>query len=137
MNRYRLLRDLALNRDLDELAEEWSVSLERIHEIAEEEAEVIDEFREDIGRWLRGPEELWTTDKNRRIAEYQADVERINGLVETHGWDRGLQGEKTKLLRSIADELGHLPTRGSMASQEGKVVNYKFDGIDIDLEDIT
>ncbi|MGH7774481.1 MAG: hypothetical protein ACREQA_19835 [Candidatus Binatia bacterium] len=134
MNRYRVLRDLADDRAVSDIAEEYEVSVNKVLKFSEDNKEVIDEFRADIERWKR-PLELWVTDKDHRMEEYQKDINRMEELMQYQGWDRGLQAEKGKLMRFVADEQGHLPTRASGNKQEGSTLNYSFE--DVDLGDLT
>jgi hypothetical protein len=54
---------------------------------------------------------LWIADKAKRIAEYQEDVEMCDKALLTSGLDPAVMKVKHNALKSVAEELGSLPTR--------------------------
>jgi hypothetical protein len=64
---------------------------------------------------------LWIADKGNRIAEYQADVDRINtaleGVDETDRAFSNLVKAKHAALKNVSEELGQLPLRSSVRVQ--------------------
>lgn len=132
----QLIRDLAEGRaTYIELGARYDkhpdtiLKFERDHR--EAVAAVSREMSNEMDRELTG---LWIADKANRIAEYQAlyekvatHIDSVNPLVEPNP---RLINQAASLLRNVAEERGHLPTRTSVQT-EVTVVNYAVEGIDL------
>lgn len=121
-----------MGKPIDQISAEFDLEIAVVRRMMLKYDDVIEQLRDDIQEWQRGePGSLWAKDREQRIKAYQDDIERIDEIMRVGGWERGLQAEKTKLLHVIADEAGQLPSRGGMAAEEGKTMQYEFNGIDI------
>jgi hypothetical protein len=130
--RYALIRDIAqgvLNHE--ELAEKYGVAVVSIVGFIRRNTEEINMVKADQENEFAG---LWISVKRSRIAEYQETVEAINEILyadEQAGLDAtpGLVRMKHEAMKSVAEEMGHLPTRSSV-TVEGTSVHYIIDGVD-------
>lgn len=127
----QLIRDLALgNLTFEELAAKYDHAEVSIRTFARKNKEFIDEVKAAHENEYAG---LWIVSKSARIAEYQQDVEEINEvlarLLDTEqDLNSNLIRMKHNALRSVADELGELPTRVQLQS-DNKSVTYHIEGV--------
>lgn len=121
----RLIRELAAAEKPNvQLAEEYNVSDERISQFKQENRDAIEHVRTHMADEFAG---ILLADKKNRLAEYVSDVDEAN---ERGGSDWAeARRIKHNALRQIAEELGQIPNKTSMAV-EGKV-EYVIEGIDI------
>jgi hypothetical protein len=131
--RLSLARDLAaMTSTQTELAAKYHVTQGAIAQFIDREQELIIAIRADMGNELAG---LWVADKAKRIAEYERDVEQLNGaLGDADGADGAppapdLLSVKHRALRAVAEELGQLPARMTV-KVEGEIRTV-IEGIDI------
>ncbi len=125
-----LIRALALGAESErELAEQFGVSGPAIHGFKRTHAERIESARLEIENEFAG---LWSASKAARIAELEAEVERLTDALDVAPLDLlpKLANAKRSVLRSIAEELGQLAPR---AINVGTVVRYAIAGVDPDL----
>jgi hypothetical protein len=128
--RYILLRDLAEGAlTYDAMAEKHGLSNKSsVAHYAKHYAEEIAAMRENLEDEWAG---IWVADKKKRIQEYQAIVEEIEEDLRVNGQDTGLQRARMTALKSIAEELGQLPSR-VVIRQVGQKADYSLDGVDFD-----
>src|SRR5258708_33543241 len=118
-----VIRDLAMCvANQTELAEKYSVTPQAMSHFNRDFAPEIEAVRNDLLSDVHDETTgLWIADKVNRIAEYQQDVDDINDLLATALDDRLLK-IKHNALKSVAEELGALPTRGAPTQVGDKVV---------------
>lgn len=120
----RLILDLAkMEKNQDELAREYGVQQPAISRFAARHADEIEDRKAKIEDDLYG---LWIADKSNRVAEYQDDVEAINGAL-THEPDEKLLRAKLAIMRQVAEELGQLKTNVEVSGR----LTYVVEGIDM------
>jgi hypothetical protein len=128
----QLIRDLALGElSTAQLAEKYEQQENSINGFLRRNKEFIDEVKAAHDNEYAG---LWIASKSARIAEYQQDVEEINEVLARQldsGEDlnAGLIRMKHVALKSVAEELGALPNRVTLQS-DNKVVTYHIEGVD-------
>lgn len=129
-----LLQELANGeKTQQELAEQFGVTQGRISQVKKKYAEDIAEIQANAEDEFAG---LWIARKAARLAELQADVERIDAkILARMDWDQSQVAAflraKQAALRAAAEELGQLPAKINL-NVGGKVVTYKIDGVDMD-----
>lgn len=158
-DRLKLIRALALGEKTNaELAREREVTASAIKEFARRHAAAIAEVKVNVTDTMAG---LWIAQKHERVAAYQQNAELIareiealtDGRVTVHGGDEderdehgedddatadvsGAIGRLTRAydraLRSVAEELGQLPTRMIVKSEGGGAVHVYGSGVDTD-----
>jgi hypothetical protein len=89
------------------LAREYGISRGAMTEFAQRNAREIDAIKARLDDEFAG---LWIARKAARIAEYQHDLERIADNPH-HEWVKA----RTAILKAVAEELGQLPPRVSVA----------------------
>lgn len=118
------------------LAEEYGVAQSSIFEFAQRHRAEVEQVRADKENEFAG---IAIADKANRLATYQAVLERLAGAVEANadlGDDEQAMDEKTanavgKILRNVAEELGHLPNRVTLGGEVGLThTNYTVNGVD-------
>jgi hypothetical protein len=131
--RLALARDLAaMTSTQTELAAKYGVSQPAISQFIDREQDLIVAIRADMGNELAG---LWVAAKAARVAEYERDIEHLNGaLGDAEGSDGAppapdLLSVKHRALRAVAEELGQLPARMTV-KVEGEIRTV-IEGIDI------
>jgi hypothetical protein len=155
--RFQLQRLLAEgNHSKAQLAKQFGASVEGIREFEKRHVATIQAMRDDLNNRFAG---LWIADKEQRVASYMADVELVEaetarvldarnepkaGAPEpdedgelaaevTVATDLGrLSRIKHRALRSVAEELGQLPTRMLVKAEEGGAVHVYGSGVDTD-----
>jgi predicted transcriptional regulator len=110
------------------LAEEYGVTQSSISEFASRHRAEIDVVRADKENEFAG---IAIADKANRLATYEDVLRRLTGALE----DADLMDEKVanaigKVLRNVAEELGHLPNRVTLGGEVGVTTNYKINGVD-------
>lgn len=129
--RRQLIRDLALgNHTYSELAAKYDRHETSIRSFERKYKEFIDEVKAAHENEYAG---LWIVSKTNRIAEYQQDVEEINEVLARQldsgeELNSGLVRMKHNALKSVAEELGDLPTRVQVQS-DNKSVTYHIEGV--------
>lgn len=114
----------------EKIAERFGVTRRRISQINAEHRERVEEIRADIENEFAG---LWVADKKNRVAEYQEDLDAINEKLATfknlnedaQSWIR----LRDKLMRAVSEELGQIPNKMSVKS-DNKHVRYTLEGVD-------
>lgn len=123
--RRQLCRELAIGQPTRAaLARKYGVARSTITEFAKRHAAEIDAIKADLDNEFAG---LWVADKASRIAAYQADLEMsLSGPYAAH-----YEHVRTRQagLRAIAEELGQLPPRATVAVVP---VQHILDGVDVD-----
>lgn len=127
--RYKLIHELARGeKTLTKLAEEYGVVHSAIIQFRDRHQTRVNEVKADIENEFAG---LWIAEKRARIAEYQADVELINDSgagQNTKMADADMLRVKAAIMRAVADELGHIPSKVNInVSQK---VTYVIEGVD-------
>ena len=129
--RMRLISQLAKGSlSYAELAEKYDVVESTIKRFAVREAENIERVRKNAEDKLAS---LWIAEKLNRLAEYEADVEAINKRTE-RGVDEdniSLIRAKHNALKSVAEELGQLPSKISVDVEAETKVNHIINGVDM------
>ncbi len=153
-----LIRALALGEKTNaELAREREVTASAIKEFSKRHAAAIAEVKANVADEFAG---LWIAQKRERVSAYQqnaeilaAEIEALrDGRVAVHGGDAdsedaedgaetaddisGALGRLTRAydraLRSVAEELGQLPTRMVVKNEGGGAVHVYGAGVDTD-----
>lgn len=118
----QLLRELADGKMSGaQLAEKYGVSTTRIYGIRDENKERIEAIKADYENAFAG---LWIAQKENRIAVYQEQAERL-----ADSDDPKLVARTQTALRSVAEEMGHLPTRAAIQS-DNVTVHNTYSGVD-------
>jgi predicted transcriptional regulator len=110
------------------LAEEYGVTQSSVSEFASRHRAEIDVVRADKENEFAG---IAIADKANRLATYEDVLRRLTGALE----DADLMDEKVanaigKVLRNVAEELGHLPNRVTLGGEVGVTTNYKINGVE-------
>lgn len=126
-----LIRRLALGVESErELAEAFAVAPSSIHEfrVKPENVRAIEKRRAQIENDLAG---LWSAELCNRIAELEADVDRLTDAMEQAPAELlpRLVSVKRWCLREIAEQLGEL---GPRQITVGTTVRYEIVGVDMD-----
>ena len=115
------------------LAEIYDVSIATITKFEKKYSFRIEDIKEEIAKNLEDDFiGLWVANKVHRVASYQADIEFLEGyLSDDAEVDDAVKVIKTKhgALRSVAEELGQLPTRVQVDLSGQTKVNYCIEGI--------
>lgn len=148
-----LIRALAAGKvRRSQLAKDYGVSPAAITAFASRNALAIQMLHDDLQAEMKA---LWIAEKAARVAEYQQDVDDINGseharreavktalgdtldvqaaLAESEGLapDPAQLRGKHRALRSVAEELGQLPARVTVEIGDTHV-RHELVGVDID-----
>jgi hypothetical protein len=132
--RWKLIHELARGeRTVTELAARYGVTHGAISRFRDRYPAEIAEIKADIENEFAG---LWIAQKLARLAEYAADVEMINdaiGAALDAGTeiDAALLAAKHRALRSVAEELGQLPTKIQMQVDTVTRVHYTVEGMNV------
>lgn len=122
--KHKLIHEVARKeKSTTQLAEEYGVTTSAISQFKTRHATRIAEVEQDIENAFAG---LWIAQKEARLAEYQEDVDRIGDAD-----DPALLRIKAAMLKAVAEEMGHLPTKTSMQVEKNKVT-YTIEGVDLD-----
>ena len=147
--RWKLIQELGQGElTVGTLATRYGVTPSAISQFRDRHAEQIADVKADIENEFAG---LWIAQKTARLAEYAADVEMINEVVQTTlnadlstearaeleaagvevgKIDAALVAAKHRALRAVAEELGHLPTKVQMQVEATTRVHYTVSGMD-------
>jgi hypothetical protein len=111
----------------EQLAEKYGVTREAIYYFEKREAAAIREAEEDSNNELAA---LWIARKEKRLAEYEADVDLVNERLDAAGTDGlidpALMLRKHQALRASAEELGALNEKLHVEGQ----IKYVVEGVD-------
>lgn len=112
------------------LAELFGVTEQTISQFKKKNQERINAMREEIDRGLEHQFlGLWVVDQAKRIAHYESDIELIDShLAESLDDDRAAQLLRIKqnAMKSVAEELGALPTRATVDHSGNVEVKYNI-----------
>ena len=129
-----MLRVLTLLAEGDhtqqQIADMFGVSQARISQLNREHADRIQQMRDDADNEFAG---LWVAHKKNRLANYQEDLDAIEAAIEQHKKFNAdtvaLVRLRDKIQRAVAEELGQIPNKMSVKS-DNKHVRYTLEGID-------
>lgn len=124
--RRQLQRDLAANEvTRAELARRNGVTRGYVTQFAKRYALEIDTIKRDLDNAFAG---LWIADKENRIVAYQADyvAAATSDKAGHHEWIKA----RTQILHQVAEELGQLPPRATVAVVP---VVHVLEGVDPEL----
>jgi len=159
-DKHRLIKKLADmgDRTHEELAEEFDVGIDTIHQFKHRNKAAIQAI---VEGWAEQFDTIWAVNKenrlmliNSRIQELQDRMdeltraaeqatERLRSLAESVGEDytgpelvngpewRAYSREQTKLLDQIADETGQKPNRTAAEPARGPVLRTVVEGVDL------
>lgn len=144
--RRQLIVELALSgKPQTQLADEYGVAQSAISQFAARHRQTIEQVRADKENEFAG---IAIADKAVRLAAY-LDVldtaltqtpkvngkgEIVYGLPDEHGERHPIMeidaGVAAKILRNVAEELGHLPNRVTLGGEVGVTTRYTVEGVD-------
>lgn len=107
-----------------QIAELLGVTQQAISLFAKREAEAVVEVQKNLDDEFAG---LWIAQKENRIAEYEALME---DLATADHSDPAVVRAKALALKSVAEELGHLPGRLTVSGQLDTQTRYTINGVD-------
>lgn len=126
-----------------EIAKEFGVTQGTISNFKKKHLETIERLRAGT---IDKMELLWVSDKAKRVAAYQSEVEHLDEqidalrdekIIDEYGMPAGDSEDLVRLykrrdaaLRSVAEELGQLPARLIIQSQRG--VKLEIEGVSAD-----
>lgn len=110
-----------------ELAERFETAVGTITQFKHRHKAEIQEIQQNLADEFAG---LWIAKKENRISEYQAQAERFR-----ESEDPKLVARTQTALRSVAEELGALPTRQTVNLEGSAKVHHVVNGVD--LGDVT
>lgn len=129
-NAHALKRLLAEGKETQtEMARRMAVSPSAVTRFKERHAEAIEAMRADIENEFAG---IALAQKQNRLSTYEELLERARS-----GKDRHLEA---RILRQMAEEMGHLPSRVQLSGTVGVQTTYTVTGADgapIDTGDLT
>jgi hypothetical protein len=129
--KWDLIRELAAgDRSQSQLAEKYGVTSNRISSFNRQYADEIQAVRNDLENKFAG---LWIAQKEKRLQEYQEDVDRLNVTLEVELDAVALRIKHNALLRA-AEEMGQLPTKQTLQVEQ-RTVHYQIEGVN--PEDLT
>ena len=107
-----------------QIARDFGVSTSYVSQFARRYAFEIDEISRDLDNRFAG---LWIADKENRILAYQADYAMAlqSDKRDHHEWIK----TRTQILHTVAEELGDLPPRATVAIVP---VQHILEGVDPD-----
>lgn len=118
--RRALIRELAtLTGTQASLAEKYGVGPPSITEFKQRHAHEIEQVRAEADNEFAG---LLLAQKEARIASYQDLLEEA--------FDEHDRAAAIRILRNIAEEMGHLPSRVTLAGELGITTRYTIDGVE-------
>lgn len=122
--RRQLCRELATGQTHRALGKKYGVTHQAITAFAKRHAAEIDAIKADLDDEFAG---LWIANKQARLAALQADFE-LSADGEYAGHYEHIR-TRTQLARAIAEELGQLPPRATVAIVP---VQHLLEGVDLD-----
>jgi len=107
-----------------DIARDFGVTRSYITHFAKRYAREIDDIRRDIGNAYAG---LWIADKESRVVAYQTEYAMALGSDKAthHEWIKA----RTQILHIVAEELGQLPPRATVAVMP---VVHVIEGVDLE-----
>lgn len=145
--RRQLVVDLALSgKSQEALAEKYGCSQQAVSQFAARHATDIQAVRDDSENEFAG---IAIAEKANRLATYldmlekaltpapkvNAKGEIMYGLPDENGDRQPIMeidlAVAQKIQRNVAEELGHLPNRVTLAGEVGVRTNYQINGVDI------
>lgn len=149
--RMELLHGLVRGEKRSDLAKRVGLTADAVAKFHRREAATIQALSEELANEFTG---LWIAEKRNRLAEYQADVEKINDMLaegaqiraeyefgdddevkEVKITDTGataLMRTKARILHNVAEEMGQLPARTNVQVLQPTQVVYHVSGVDLD-----
>lgn len=122
--RKSVIRDLAAaEKSQNQIAAEYGVSQGSVSEFAARHRDEIERHRQHLDDEWYG---LWIAQKRHRVAEYQADVERITDALDNET-DPALLRAKLAILRQTAEELGQFKQEIEVTG----TLTYVVEGVDM------
>jgi hypothetical protein len=119
--KHKLIHEIARDeKSTSQLAEEYGVTPSAISQFKTRHRTQIDEVKADIENEFAG---LWIAQKKARLAEYQHDADRIS-----ESDDPQYMRIKAQLMKAVAEEMGHLPTKTSMTVSPNNIT-YVIEGV--------
>lgn len=107
--RLALIRTLAENnRTQDQIADEYGISQQSVSQFSIKYREQIEQQRANIDDAFAA---IWIAQKQNRVVEYQQLVDDLAEKVAEGDVDPALLRTYATLLRSVAEEMGQLPSR--------------------------
>jgi len=144
--RRQLIVELATSgKSQEKLAEEYDVSQSAVSQFAARHRQTIEQVRADQENEFAG---IAIAEKATRLATYldvldtalkpvpkvNAKGEIMYGLPDESGERHPIMeidgGVAQKILRNVAEELGHLPNRVTLGGEVGVTTNYKINGVE-------
>jgi len=144
--RRQLIVELATSgKSQEKLAEEYDVSQSAVSQFAARHRQTIEQVRADQENEFAG---IAIAEKATRLATYldvldtalkpvpkvNAKGEIMYGLPDENGERHPIMeidaGVAQKILRNVAEELGHLPNRVTLGGEVGVTTNYKINGVE-------
>jgi hypothetical protein len=144
--RRQLIVELATSgKTQTKLAEEYGVAQPSISDFAKRHRQTIEQVRADQENEFAG---IAIAEKAIRLATYldvldtalkpvpkvNAKGEIMMGLPDENGERHPIMeidaGVAQKILRNVAEELGHLPNRVTLGGEVGVTTNYRINGVD-------
>jgi predicted transcriptional regulator len=127
--RRQLITELALSdKTQTRLAEEYGVTQQSVSDFAARHANEIQVVREHTEDEFAG---LALAVKANRLATYEDIVRRLTvQLNEADAIDEKTAASLAKILRNVAEELGHLPNRVTLGGEVGVTTRYTVEGVD-------
>jgi predicted transcriptional regulator len=130
----RLLAAGELNQT--EIAERYGVASNTVSDFAKKYSAQILEVRGKLDDEFAG---LWIAQKAARIAEYEDMIGELGKIIEASENDPAIvRAQVSSLfraqqaaLRSVAEELGSLPTRQEIKIQSAPVI-YRIEGVEVE-----
>jgi hypothetical protein len=129
------MHDLArMESSHSQLAEKYGLTPPGVTLFARRHRFAIEQIKEKIEGDLH---QLWIADKEKRLAEYQQDVEDINSVLELNEegyWQiedpMSYMKVKHSAMKSAAEELGQLPAK-TVVQVAHTEINYSVEGVDM------
>jgi len=144
--RRQLIVELATSgKTQEKLAEEYGVTQQAVSQFAAKHRQTIEQVRADQENEFAG---IAIAEKATRLATYldvldtalkpvpkvNAKGEIMYGLPDENGERHPIMeidaGVAQKILRNVAEELGHLPNRVTLGGEVGVTTNYKINGVE-------
>lgn len=127
--RRAVIRDLALSGETqNEIGRRYGVASSTISAFAKKHAVEIEQVRAAAEDEFAG---ILLADKANRIRTYEALLEAAISYDRSGNIEGVDMKSAVRILRNIAEELGHLPARLQISGEMGVTTNYKINGVDV------